>query len=132
MPWSTHNPFTVLMNCLMFKCGWCVYLYVHFWIWIQITVIKRIYFWRFSYPTCNYSLWILVLFPWHVCHIVKYVSLRGISIIVNETFVHMDTHLSIRWVSSSQWQEFHVYSLVWYQKRHRARDMKLMLCVLCS
>jgi hypothetical protein len=36
----------------------CAYFYVHLQIWIQIPVIKRYYCWRFSYPTCNYSLWI--------------------------------------------------------------------------
>jgi len=40
---------------------------------MQMTVIKRIYCWWFYYPTCNYSLWILLLFPWHVWCIVKYV-----------------------------------------------------------
>jgi hypothetical protein len=31
----------------------------------------------------------------------KYVSGRGVSVAVNEIFVHMDTHLSNTWMSSS-------------------------------
>ena len=46
--------------------------------------------------TSNYSLWISVLLPWHVFHVVKYVSLRGVSVAVNEILVHMGTHLCNR------------------------------------
>jgi hypothetical protein len=41
----------------------------------------------------SYS-WISVLFPWHVFHIVKYVSVRGVTVAVNNISVHMDTQLS--------------------------------------
>jgi len=30
-----------------------------------------------------------------------YVSVRGVSVAVNEVFVHMDTHLSSRWICAS-------------------------------
>ena len=53
-----------------------------------------------SCPTSKYLLWISVLFPWHVFH-VKYVSTRGVSVAINELFVHMDTHLSSRWICAS-------------------------------
>jgi hypothetical protein len=39
------------------------------------------------------------LFPCHVFHIVKYVSVRAVSVAVNEIFVHMYTHLSTTWRS---------------------------------
>ena len=54
-----------------------------------------------SCPTSSYSSQISVLFPWHVFHIFKYVSVRGVSVAVNEVFVHMDTHLSYRWICTS-------------------------------
>jgi hypothetical protein len=38
------------------------------------------------------------------------VSARGVSVAVNEIFVHMDTHLSNRWICSLQCPRFHVYS----------------------
>ena len=55
-------------------------------------VIKRNWCSRFSCPTSNYSLWISVLFPWCVFHIITYVSVKGVSVAVNEIIVHMDTH----------------------------------------
>jgi len=33
--------------------------------------------------------------------IVKYVSIRGVSVAVKEIYVYMDTHLSSRWVCAS-------------------------------
>jgi hypothetical protein len=41
------------------------------------------------------------LFPLHVFHIVKYVPVRGVSVAVNEIFVHMDTYLSKRRICAS-------------------------------
>ena len=40
-------------------------------------------------------------FQRHIFHIHKYISVRGFSIAVNEIFVHMNTHLSNRWISYS-------------------------------
>ena len=70
---------------------WCVYLSVCLQIWIQMHVMKE-NCWRFSYRTCNYSLWIFVLSPWRVFHVVRYVSVRGVSVSINEVVVHMDTY----------------------------------------
>jgi hypothetical protein len=72
----------------------------------------------------NYSLWISVLFPWHVFYIVKCVSVSGVSVAVNEIFAHMDTHLSNQGYVPLQCQEFHVL-LYWYQKRHGGRKLTL-------
>jgi hypothetical protein len=41
------------------------------------------------------------LFPLQVFHIVIYVSVRGVSVAINEIFVPTDTHLSNRWICSS-------------------------------
>ena len=43
----------------------------------------------------------IFLFQWHF-HIVKYVAVRSVSVSVNEIFVHMDTHLSNRWICNDK------------------------------
>ena len=51
--------------------------------------------------TFNYSLWISVLFPWYIFHIVVYVWVEGVLVAVNETFVYIGTHLSNKLICSS-------------------------------
>ena len=41
-----------------------------------------------------------VLFPWHISHIVKYVSVRRVLFALNEIFVHLHSCVSNRWRSS--------------------------------
>jgi hypothetical protein len=98
--WFLMSPSISLQSTIRLLCWWivyclniywCVYLSVHLQIWIQMPVMKG-NFWRFSYHTWNYSLWIFALSPWRVFHVVRYISVRGVSIAVNEVFLHMDTY----------------------------------------
>lgn len=96
--WFLMSPlisFQCTIHLLCWLVVYCVnsYWYVYLSVRLQIRIqMMKGNCWRFSYPTCNYSLWILVLFPWHVFHVVRYASVRGVAIAVNEVFVHMDTH----------------------------------------
>ena len=62
---------------------------------------------------------------------VKCVSVRGVSVAVNEIFVQMDTHLSDRWIRDSamaripQFTDF-IPAKTW------GRVMKFMLYIYCS
>jgi hypothetical protein len=79
---------------------------------------------KISIRNYNYSLWISVLFPCHVFYIIKYVSVRGVSVAVNELFAHMDTYLSNQGYVPLQCQESHGL-LFLYQKRHGGREWTL-------
>jgi len=81
--------------------------------------------------TCNFSLWISVLFPWHVFHIVIYVSVRGVSVAVNEIFVHMTHIYPTDGYMPLQWEKFHNL-LVSYQQRHRGGVTMFMLHIFFS
>jgi len=55
-----------------------------------------------GYVWCSHMLIMkFPLFPLHVFHIVICVSVRGVSVAVSKIFVHMDTHLSNRWICYS-------------------------------
>ena len=86
---SKHNPFTVLMNCLMFKAVTHVYGYMYSYNYEYKCLWSK----EIDVKICLSSLWVSVLFPLHVFHTGKFVSVRSFSVAVNEIFVHMDTHL---------------------------------------
>jgi len=86
----------------MYKAETDVYVYVYIYkseykcLWSKEIIVKVF----LVLPPLN-SLWISVLFPWHIFHFVKYVSVRGVSVAVNEIFVYVDKHLSNRWICAS-------------------------------
>jgi len=86
----------------MFKAVIDVYVYIYIYksefkyLWSKEINVKDFP----ALPTITYYEY-QFLFSWHVLHIVKYASVRGVSVAVNEIFVHMDTHLSSRWICAS-------------------------------
>ena len=124
---STHNSFTVLMNFLSSK-QWLMYMFICTFTNLNTNAcdLKELMFKIFvSHLQSHLQLLIMnINFVAVTCiaHSHIYVSVRGVSIAVNEIFVHMDTHLSNRWYVPMQWQEFHNLWIL-YQQRHRGRGM---------
>ena len=91
-----HNPFTVLMNCLMFKA-------------VKLGMFIRT-FTNLNTNACDEKKFMLKIFSvlpvithyeYQFCFhdmyfTVVYVSVMGVSVAVHEIFVHMDIHLSNR------------------------------------
>ena len=72
------------MNCLMFKAVTDVYVYIYIYksefkhLWSKEINVKDF---PVLPPITHYEY--QFLFSWHVLHIVKYVSVRGVSVAVN-------------------------------------------------
>jgi hypothetical protein len=62
----------------------------------------------------------------------KYVSGRGVSITVNEIFVHMDAHLSIRWMISSAVARISRLFVGLISVKTQGQSNIVYICILCS